>query len=155
MTTFIGDYPCKLDAKGRFALPSALLKQFGEAEEYRFVIKKDIFEDCLVMYPIQEWERQVALLREKLNPYNREHNKFMRGFFRGTAEIVLDKSNRILLPKRLTEPVSIDKDILLAGQDNKIEIWDKNLYESLDDEQGDFAELAEKILGDNTPPDIT
>ena len=146
MTTFIGDYPCKVDAKGRIMLPSALKRQMKSSVRDRFVIKKDLFEKCLILFPIEEWERQNKIIRSKINPYKKEHNKFLRGFYKGTAEIILDGSNRFLVPKRLLEIVGIDKDVVLAGQDGKIEIWDKELYHNIVGDEDDFAALAEKIM---------
>ncbi|MGQ9846866.1 MAG: division/cell wall cluster transcriptional repressor MraZ [Bacteroidales bacterium] len=149
MITFIGDYPCKVDSKGRILLPSAFKKQMGDRIIDRFVIKKSIFEKSLLMYPYEEWERQISNLRSKINPYNREHAEFLREFFKGTAEITLDNNNRLLIPKRLLDWADIKTDVILAGQDDKIVIWDKERYESqtLSDEA--FASLAEKILGSN------
>ncbi|RLD61200.1 MAG: division/cell wall cluster transcriptional repressor MraZ [Bacteroidetes bacterium] len=146
MTTFIGDYPCKVDAKGRIMLPSALKRQMKSSVEERFVIKKDLFEKCLILFPIEEWERQNRIIRSKINPYKKEHNKFLRGFYKGTAEILLDGNNRFLVPKRLLEIVGINKEVILAGQDGKIEIWDKELYENIVGDEEDFAVLAEKIM---------
>ncbi|MFP4046989.1 MAG: division/cell wall cluster transcriptional repressor MraZ [Bacteroidales bacterium] len=150
MTTFIGDYTGKVDSKGRVTFPSNLKKQMDSASEHRFVVKKDIFEKCLVLYPIEEWERQNTLIRNRINPYNKEHNKFLRNFYKGTAEVILDGNNRLLIPKRLLDAVGISKDIILAGQDGKIEIWDKQLYEQIDEPEEEFANLAEKIMGNTT-----
>jgi MraZ protein len=148
MTTFIGDYPCKADAKGRIMLPSAFKKQMGGASQDKFVVKKDIFEKCLILYPQDEWNRQVKLLRSRINSYNREHNQFLREFYKGTAEIMLDANNRILVPKRLLDWAGIlDSDVVLAGQDGKIEIWERNKYENRSVNEDEFASLAEKILG--------
>jgi transcriptional regulator MraZ len=150
MTTFIGDYTGKVDAKGRIVLPSAFKKQLDPAANERFVVKKDVFEKCLVMFPMDEWERQVAIIRSKLNPYNKEHNRFLRGFYKGTAELALDSNNRILVPKRLLDLVSIDKDVVLAGQDGKIELWSQGIYDSINESEDDFAALAEKIMVDSS-----
>ena len=147
MSTFIGDYPCKADAKGRIMLPSAFKKQMSSAAQDKFVVKKDIFEKCLVLYPMDEWERQVKLLRSKINPYNREHNMFMRNFFKGTAELSLDNSNRLLIPKRLMDMIGAERDVVLAGQDGRIEIWAASVYEKIDMPAEDFANLAEKLMG--------
>ena len=147
MTTFIGDFNCKVDEKGRVTFPSSLKKQMGSASDGRFVVKKDIFEQCLVLFPIEEWERQNSIIRSKINPYNREHNKFLRNFYMGSAEIVLDNNNRLLIPKRLLDLTNISKEAILAGQDGKIEIWSKEMYESAQEGQDDFAALAEKIMG--------
>ena len=100
-----------------------------------------------MLYPFNEWERQVDIIRKKLNPYNKDHNRFLRGFFRGTAEIELDASNRILLPKRLVEKIKAEKELVLIGLDTKLEIWSKELYEELNNQDDDFAQLAEDILG--------
>ncbi|MFW5656640.1 MAG: division/cell wall cluster transcriptional repressor MraZ [Bacteroidota bacterium] len=149
MTQFIGDHICKLDAKGRLLLPSAIKKQLSPDDSDRFVIKKDIYEKCLILYTMGEWERQNKLIRERLNPYNKEHNRFLREFFKGTAEVALDASNRILVPKRLLDLIDADKELVLAGQFDKIEIWSRKAYDAIGDNQDEFAGLADKILGGN------
>ena len=128
-------------------LPSAFKKQMPSSASDRFVIKKDIFERCLVLYPMDEWDRQNSIIRSKINPYNKEHNTFLRGFFKGTAEIVLDSNNRILIPKRLLDSVIGESEVVMAGQGGRIEIWSVKLYETVADNADEFATLAEKILG--------
>lgn len=147
MITFIGDHTCRLDDKGRVLLPSAFIKQMAHGMQERFVIKKDIFERCLVLYPMDEWERQNEILRNNTNPYNREHNAFLRGFFKGTAELTLDASNRLLIPKRLLDEIGADREIVMAGQFGKIELWAKSAYDALITGDENFASLAEKIMG--------
>lgn len=153
MTTFLGDYTCKIDEKSRVMLPTAFKKSMPADARETFVVKKDIYENCLVLYPLNEWERQVEIIRNSLNPYNREHNEFKRRFFKDTAEVSLDAANRLLIPKRLTDEVGIGKDVVLAGQDGKIEIWSKEAYSAIDT-GSDFASLAEKVMGGATfnPP---
>jgi Uncharacterized protein conserved in bacteria len=148
MATFIGDYVCKADDKGRVLLPAAFKKQLASSSTPdQFVVKKDIFEKCLVLYPGDEWERQCRLIKESVNPYNKQHNTFLREFFRGTAEVQLDAGGRLLLPKRLLELIEAGKELVLAGQDGKVEIWDKERYEGVQQTEQDFASLAENILG--------
>ncbi len=147
MITFIGEYTCKVDAKGRIMLPSAFKKQLPAAAQEKFVVKRDVFEKCLVLYPIREWERQNRIIRSNTNPYNKEHSRFLRMFYQGTAELVLDSNNRILMPKRLMDFAGIGKDVVLAGQYGKIEIWAEDQYGKVSEEALDFASLAEKILG--------
>jgi MraZ protein len=151
MTIFIGDYTCKLDPKGRVMLPSVFKKQMPTAAQDRFVLKKDIYEKCLVLYPMDEWERQNQLIRQNINPYNREHNKFLREFYKDTAEIELDANNRFVIPSRLLTLIGADKDtdVTLAGQLGKIEIWAKDQYEASSNEIGDFGLLADKIFSGN------
>ncbi|MCX7986645.1 MAG: division/cell wall cluster transcriptional repressor MraZ [Bacteroidales bacterium] len=146
MNSFIGDYACKIDEKGRLLLPAAFKKALPAEAHNTFVVKKDIYEPCLVLYPLNEWDKQVQIIRQRLNPYNREHNAFLRGFFKGTAEIELDATNRLLIPKRLLEEVKIEREVILSGQDGKIEIWNKDAYENIS-RADEFARLAEKIMG--------
>ncbi len=149
MSSFIGDYICKLDSRGRVLFPSAFQKQMSMNSKDTFVLKKDVYEKCLILYTMEEWENQNKILRSKLNPYNREHSKLLRAYFRGTAEVKLDMSNRLLLPKRLLELAGITKEICMSGQDKKIEIWDKEVYDNMEIEQEVFGELAEKLLGNS------
>lgn len=146
MTNFIGDYTCKLDGKGRFMLPSGFMKQMDGDVPPKFVVKKDVFESCLVLYPENEWQRQVTMLRKKLNPYKREHNTFLRVFFKGVAEVVPDSNNRLLIPKRLLETIEADKEIVLAGQPGKIELWSQTNYEQVALGDDEFADMAEKLM---------
>jgi MraZ protein len=147
MATFIGDYPCKVDAKGRIILPMAFKKQMPSAAQDHFVVRKDIFENCLVLYAIDDWNRQLEKIRKRINPYNREHNMFLRNFFKGTAELSLDNNNRMLIPKRLFDLIGADRDVVLAGQDGRIEIWSASVYETIEMPAEDFANLAEKLMG--------
>jgi MraZ protein len=147
MATFIGDYACKVDVKGRIILPMAFKKQMPADARDQFVVRMDIFEKCLVLYSMDDWNRQLEKIRKKINPYNREHNSFMRNFFRGTAELSLDGNNRILIPKRLLDAAGIERDAVLSGQDRRIEIWSSGAYEKLDMGADDLANLAEKLMG--------
>ena len=147
MATFIGDYTCKVDVKGRIILPMAFKKQMPADAQDHFVVRKDIFENCLVLYSIEDWNRQLDKIRKRMNTYNREHNMFLRNFFKGTAELSLDNSNRLLVPKRLMDLIGAERDVVLAGQDGRIEIWAESVYDKIDMAAGDFADLAEKLMG--------
>ncbi len=147
MASFIGEYTGKIDPKGRVSLPSALKKQMESADADTFVAKQDIYEKCILLFTIEEWERQNQIIRAKLNPYNKEHNSFLREFYRGAVEITMDANNRLLLPERLLTYAQIDKDIYFSGQDKKIEIWAKEVYENSGQSSDEFANLAQKIMG--------
>ncbi len=147
MITFIGDYTVKLDSKGRLSFPSAFKKQIREAAQEGFVLKRDVFENCLIMYPMEEWKRQNKIIRARTNPYNKEHARFLRMFFSGTAEVSLDANNRMLIPRRLLDYAAIGDEVVMAGQSGKIEIWASDKYKSVSDADDDFAAMAEKILG--------
>ncbi len=147
MITFIGDYTIRLDSKGRLSFPAAFKKQTGEALLAGFVLKRDVFERCLILYPMEEWERQNKLIRARTNPYNKEHARFLRMFYSGTAEVSLDNSGRILIPKRLLDYGEITDEVVMAGQAGKIEIWSATNYRQVSTVDNEFAAMAEKILG--------
>jgi MraZ protein len=149
MSNFIGDHNCKLDAKGRLLMPSAFKKQMEPGEDERFVIKKDIYEKCLVLYPMAEWIRQSNYIKQQINPFDKESNKFLREYLKGTAEVSLDANNRILVPKRLLDLIEAEKEVVLAGQFDKIEIWAKSNYDSVGDDEVAYEERASKIMGGN------
>jgi len=147
MITFIGDYTVRLDPKGRLSFPAAFKKQIREGAQQGFVLKRDVFDSCLILYPMEEWERQNRIIRSKTNPYNKEHARFLRMFYSGTAEVSLDASNRMLIPKRLLEFAGIGDEVVMAGQSGRIEIWASDQYGRVSKADEDFAAMAEKILG--------
>ena len=147
MASFVGEYTCKVDVKGRIILPMAFRKQMPADSSDHFVVRKDIFENCLVLYSIEDWNRQLEKIRSRINPYNREHNIFLRNFFRGAADLPLDSNNRMLVPKRLLDQIGAGREVVLAARDGRIEIWSAKTYEMIGMTAEDFANLAEKLLG--------
>ena len=147
MITFIGDYTGKLDSKGRITFPSAFKRQMKDYVHEGFVLKRDIFEKCLILYPMKEWERQNQIIINKTNPYNPEHSRFLRMFYSGTVEVSLDSNSRMLIPRRLMEYAGINSNVVMFGHYGKIEIWSEELYEKASRADDEFAGLAAKILG--------
>lgn len=148
MANFIGEFDCKLDAKGRLMLPSGLRKQLDPAAQERFVLNRG-FEKCLVLYPKNEWEG-ISSEVNKLNQYVKKNREFIRYFYRGASELELDNTGRLLLPKRMLEYAGTEKEVVLFAYSNRIEVWDKKTYEGLlTDEPDDFADLAEEVMGKN------
>lgn len=145
---FIGEYEAKLDEKGRVVLPFQLLRQLEDKqEENTFVIKKDIYDKNLLLYPIAEWKNQNDILTKRLNPFNKKHSKFLTEYNRGTAEVVLDKNNRLLIPKRLIDFIGNSKNLMFEAKGSIIAIWTKEEYEREQMSEEKFAQLAEEILG--------
>jgi MraZ protein len=147
MHTLIGTYECKADAKGRLMLPVALKKQLVSSLAKEFVLKRAVFQPCLELYPLEEWE---ALMRKvnKLNRFKKKNNDFIRRFTAGVKAIELDVSGRLLIPKDLIGFAGIKKEIVVSSAVNIVEIWDKAQYEkAIDDAASDFASLAEDVMG--------
>lgn len=142
----LGEYECKIDAKGRMRMPSGLINQLGEEEKHNFVINRG-FEKCLMLYPDAVW-KQISEEVNALNLYNKKNRDFVRYFYRGAQELLLDGADRILIPKRLLEYAGIEKDLILSAYNGRIEIWAKDEYDTmLDQEPTDFSDLADDVLG--------
>ncbi|WP_291399261.1 division/cell wall cluster transcriptional repressor MraZ [Daejeonella sp.] len=146
MSHFLGEFDCKLDAKGRMMIPSSLKKQLPEAEREGLVINRG-FEKHLVIYTKKEWDSITEEL-SKLNAYEKKSRDFIRYFTRGATELSLDSANRILFPKALMEYAGITGEVVLSCVLNKIEVWAKDAYDNqLDSEPENFANLAEEVMG--------
>lgn len=146
MTTFIGEYTVRIDDKGRMVFPSAFKSLMPEGGDMRFVIKKDIFEDCLEMYTFGEWERQSCEVKSKLNFFNREHAMFWREYMRDRAIVEPDgKVGRISIPRKLLETIGVTKEVVFSGNDYKIEIWAKEKFEVGGISNEEYIALAGKL----------
>jgi len=151
MTNLTGEYKCKVDAKGRISFPSNLKKQLGEAVDAGFAVKRSIFESCLEVYPLKEWEK-TTLDIFKLNRFVRKNDAFIRRYTAGVTVSELDGVGRMLIPKNLAESVSLGKEVVLFASGNRIELWDSEKYEKwLTDESLDFGNLAEEVMGGINP----
>jgi len=146
MPHFLGEFECKLDAKGRMMIPANLRKQLPEAEREGLVVNRG-FEKHLVIYPHKEWDLIMDDL-SKLNQFEKKNREFIRYFTRGATEILPDAAGRMLFPKSLLEYAGIGTDVVLTGNLNKIEVWAQSAYdEQLDNEPENFANLAEEVMG--------
>jgi MraZ protein len=142
-----GTYDCKVDAKGRLMMPAPLKKQLSSVLPDGFVLRRSVFQKCLELYPMSEWQVLMQKMN-KLNRFNKKNNDFIRRFTAGVKMVEVDVNGRLLIPKDLTVFANISKDIVVASAINIIEIWDKDLYEqAIDDAAVDFADLAEEVMG--------
>ncbi|MBU2922123.1 division/cell wall cluster transcriptional repressor MraZ [Winogradskyella psychrotolerans] len=147
MNSFIGTYECKADAKGRLMIPAVLKKQLSSALQDGFVLKRAVFQPCLELYPMSEWNKMMEKIN-KLNRFKKKNNDFIRRFTAGVKIVEVDSAGRLLIPKDLIGFSGITKAVVLASAVNILEIWDKDKYEqAIDDAASDFADLAEEVMG--------
>ncbi len=147
MKTLVGTYECKVDAKGRLMLPVAFKKQLASVVDKGFVLKRAVFQPCLELYPMEEWELMMQNIN-KLNRFKKKNNDFIRRFTAGVKPVELDVSGRLLIAKDLVGFAGISKEIVVTSAVNIIEIWDKSNYEkAINDAAVDFADLAEEVMG--------
>ncbi len=147
MVTFIGDFVCKSDSKGRIVLPALFKKAMSAGEQQCFVVRKDLFEDCLVMVPYDAWLEEVKLLEDKLSSYRQKDRRLKRALYKSTAEINLDANGRFLIPKRLMEMINVKGEVVLLGVGSNIELWSKQRFEEEDMQGEELGYLAEDLLG--------
>ena len=153
MLNLIGVHECKMDAKGRVAIPSALKKQLLPVLDKGFVLKRSVFQKCLELYPMDEWEQTMSKVN-KLNRFVKKNNDFIRMFTAGVKLLEVDGSNRINVPKDLMNFAGLTGDLVLSSSVGMIEIWDKSKYEdSINDPEVDFGALAEEVMGSLNEPE--
>jgi len=147
MLNLIGTYECKADAKGRIMVPADLKKQLAPIMADGFVVKRAVFQPCLEVYPMSEWNLLMEKFR-KLNTFNRKNNDFIRRFTAGVRIVELDSNGRMLIPKELLAFAGISKNMVISSAINIVELWDKEKYEqAINDADDDFAMLAEEVMG--------
>ena len=146
MITFIGEYSSKLDDKGRLVFPSAFKSIMPEGDDLRFVIKKDLFSDCLEMYTFEEWEKQSEQVKAKLNFFNKEHAIFWREYMRNRDVVEPDaKLGRISISGKLLDAIGVNKEVVFSGNDYKIEIWAKEKYEKSAISNEEYIAIAGRL----------
>lgn len=128
-------------------IPASLKKQLSDGLGEGFVLKRSVFQPCLELYPMDEWNKMMQKIN-KLNRFVKKNNDFIRRFTAGVKIVEIDAAGRLLISKDLVAFAGIDKDIVLSSAVNIVEIWDKDKYEkSIDDSVVDFADLAEEVMG--------
>jgi len=128
-------------------LPAPLKKQLASSLQNGFVLKRSVFQPCLELYPMEEWDLMMKKIN-KLNRFVKKNNDFIRRFTAGVKVVEIDALGRLLVPKDLVAFSSIAKDVVFSSAVNIVEIWDKDLYEkSISGEDMDFADLAEEVMG--------
>lgn len=144
---FIGDYPAKTDAKGRVFLPAAFRKVLEAEGESRLILRPDLFQHCLVLYPERLWNEMLDTMRERLNRWNGKHQDVMRRFVADAEVVELDNSGRLLLNKRKMQYADIHQDVRFLAVDDRIEIWDKEACDALLSMDGSLGEDLQAVMG--------
>lgn len=135
-----------MDDKGRVVFPAPFKSLMPSDGDMRFVVKKDIFENCLEMYTFEEWSQQSNEVKSKLNFFNRSHAAFWREYMRDRAIVEPDsKLGRITIPRKLLESIGVKKEIVFSGNDYKIEIWAKENYEASAISNEEFLNIAGQL----------
>jgi len=147
MSFFTSEYQCKLDAKGRLVLPAKIKSNLPESSGNEIVVRLG-FEPCLVLYPLVEYKKVFSRVAG-LSEFNEEYRTLQRNFFRGNSMVELDNNGRFLIPKSMLKYAQLEKEVIVVGMGNRIEVWNPKSYDNyLIQDQSKFSELAEKYLAD-------
>lgn len=144
MTSLIGNIEAKVDAKGRAFVPAQFRRQLQD--ETKFILRKGLFHDCLVLYTEQAWNDIISVLRNNLSRWNRREEQISRQFVAEADRIELEENGRMLIPKRYIDALSIEKDIRFVGADTVIEIWPINKVENTFIDADNFALEIENLM---------
>ncbi|MNB75164.1 cell division protein MraZ [compost metagenome] len=141
---FMGEYQHSVDDKGRIIIPAKFRELLGAS----FVATRGL-DSCLFVYPMEEW----AIMEQKLKSLplmKSDARAFSRFFFSGATECQWDKQGRVTLPANLREYAKLDKDCVILGVSNRVEIWNKELWEQyFGQSEASFNEIAEKLVDFN------
>jgi MraZ protein len=146
---FLGNSEAKTDAKGRVFLPAIFRKQLQADVEECLIMRKDTYQDCLVLYPESAWNEQMNELRGRLNRWDPKHQMIFRQFVSDVEIINLDANGRFLIPKRYLKLANIEQDVRFIGMDTTIEIWAKEVADKPFLSAEDFEQGLKEIMGTN------
>lgn len=148
---FLGNIEAKTDVKGRAFLPAVFRKILQVSGEELLVLRKDVFQKCLVLYPESVWNARLDMLKAQLKPWKPAHQQMFRQFVSEAEAITLDGNGRFLISKRLLKAADISQDIQFIGMDDTIEIWSPQHLEEIQKTDEAFSTEFESIMNsDNT-----
>lgn len=147
---FLGNIEAKIDAKARIFVPAAFRKILQSSAQNTLILRKDIFQDCLVLYPLQVWEEELARLRSRLNRWDKEQQALFRQFVVDAERLDIDTNGRILIPKRYCQMVGIASEVRFIGVDNTIEVWAKDALEDTLIPADDFSARIQALMNNDS-----
>jgi MraZ protein len=146
---FLGNIEAKIDTKGRAFLPAVFRKVLQTGGEERLILRKDVFQACLVLYPESVWNEQMDLMRQRLNRWSKQQQQVFRQFVSEVELVCLDGNGRFLIPKRYQRMADIEQDIKFVGMGDTIEIWSTQKAEEQQMTAEDFGAALEELMGDD------
>lgn len=154
MIRFFGNIEVKVDVKGRVFIPAQFRKHLLTDTEVRLIIRKDVFQNCLVIYPETVWNDELDELLSRLNKWKASHQHLLRQFVSDLEIVTPDSNGRILIPKRYLQLAEIQSDVRFIGVGNKIEIWSREKTEQPFMTPDTFSRELEDLMG-NARDDIS
>ena len=143
---FTGNIDAKVDEKGRVFVPSSFRKILQREDSQGLIMRRDVFQRCLVLYPQEVWNAQVDAITARTNMFDRQGRDALRRFVAGAEAIALDSGGRMLIPRRYLEETGIKTEVRFIGVDDTIEIWERQAAEALLKEPDTLADNLEEMM---------
>mgnify|MGYP001164608090 CR=1 FL=1 len=140
---FLGNIEAKLDTKGRVFIPALFRKKIAEGT---LILRKDIFQNCLVLYPEEVWNKELNELKQRLNKWNANHQQVFRQFVSDVEILSMDANGRILIPRRYLQMTEIIGEVRFIGMDEKIEGWPSQVTETPFMSPDKFGAAIEELM---------
>ncbi len=148
MIEFTGTYSATIDDKGRIVLPSVFKKEMGELTLKPLIIERNLFKECLDIYPEKFWNDRVEAFKSTLDPFDEEDDEFLQFFYENFKKVAMAPNGRINLPVDYLEYGSLTKNVLLIGMGSSIRLWDVKEYNKTKMDKATFAKrFKEKRKG--------
>ena len=146
---FTGNIDAKVDEKGRVFVPSSFRKILLREESQGLILRRDVFQRCLVLFPQEVWDEQVNAITARTNMFDRQGRDALRRFVAGAESITLDSGGRMLIPRRYLEESGIQNEVRFIGVDNTIEIWNRQAADALLNEPDTLADALEGMMSED------
>lgn len=146
MFGFLGNIDAKIDAKARIFVPASFRKALLSEGQGSLVLRKDVFQNCLVLYPDKVWQAELDQLKAKLNNWDKVQKQVFRQFVVSAERIEMDSNGRILIPKRYLQMIGASSDVTFLGMDDTIEIWSKDSLDATLLDAGDFSKQIQDLM---------
>ena len=143
---FLGNIEAKTDQKGRVFLPSVFRKELQASGEERLIMRKDVHQKCLVLFPESAWNRRMKALFERAEEFDEQEREAVRMYMSEVALLTLDGNGRLLIPKQFLQEAEIDSSVRFIGLNHKIELWAPHNLEKPKLSQDEFAATLKTIM---------
>ena len=148
MVYFASEYEVKIDAKGRMVLPAKVKSNLPQESGANIVLSRG-FEPCLVLRPQSEFFKILQKL-QGLNQFDAANRNFQRKMLAGSTDMELDANGRFLIPRSMMNYAQLDKEAIIVGMGDRLEIWNPQIYEKfLNDDPEEFAKMAQEIFAED------
>lgn len=149
MLDFLGNYEAKVDAKARVFVPAVFRKILQSSAQNALILRKDIFQECLVLYPLAVWDAELGKLRLKLNRWDKHQQQVFRQFVVDAERLDIDASGRILIPKKYMQMIDVSSDVLFLGTGDTIELWKQEALSKTLLPADDFGAMLQGLMSDS------